>query len=94
MPVDGYVPEENFNLIRYQGLTEKMDSYAPNFVKRLGRKIPGQSQKPENWDEEGRLEILTEPIKPTSFPPYDPLLDADGDGKNDEIYRSDDSLVD
>ena len=94
LPVDGYVPEENFNLIRYQGLTEKMDSYAPNFVKRLGRKIPGQSQKPEKWDEEGRLEILTEPIKPTSFPPYDPLLDADGDGKNDEIYRSDDSLVD
>ena len=101
LPVNGYAPEGNFDLIRYQGLTEKMDSYAPDFVKRLGRKLPGEAekpdnwtQKPENWDEEGALDILTEPVQPPSFPRYDPLLDADGDGKNDETYRFSDSPVD
>ncbi len=94
LPVDGYVPEDNFNLIRYQGLTEKLDSYAPNFVKRLGRKMPLDARKPENWDEDGQLEILTEPVKPASIPPYDALLDSDGDGQNDEKYRFPDSPVD
>ena len=92
--MDGYVPEDNFNLIRYQGLTEKLDSYAPNFVKRLGRKMPLDARKPENWDEDGQLEILTEPVKPASIPPYDALLDSDGDGQNDEKYRFPDSPVD
>lgn len=94
LPVDGYIPNENLDLIRYQGLTEKMDRYAPGFIKRLDRKLPGETRKPENWDEEGALDILTEPVQPPSLPPYDPLLDADGDGKNDEKYLPDDSLVD
>ena len=94
LPVNGYDPNENLELIRYQGLSEKLDQYAPSFVKRLSRKLPGDVQKPENWDEEGALDILTEPVKPVSFPPYDPLLDADGDGKNDDIYSSSDSPVD
>ena len=94
LPVNGYDPNENLDLIRYQGLSEKLDEYAPGFVKRLGRKLPGHIEKPETWDEEGTLEILTEPIKPASLPPYDPLLDANGDGKNDDIYRSTDSPVD
>lgn len=84
LPVDGYMPNDNFDLVRYQGLTEKMDRYAPGFVKRLDRKMPGETRKPENWDEEGALIILTEPVQPPSFPPYDLLLDADGDGKNDD----------
>lgn len=94
LPVDGYVPNNNFDLIRYQGLTEKMDRYAPGFVKRLDRKMPGETRKPANWDEEGTLDILTEPVQPASIPPYDPLLDADGDGKNDEKYRPKNSPVD
>jgi len=94
LPVNGYDPNENLDLIRYQGLSEKLDEYAPGFVKRLGRKLPGHTEKPENWDEEGTLEILTEPIKPASLPPYNPLLDGDRDGKNDDIYRSTDSPVD
>jgi len=83
LPVDGYEPNKNLDLIRYQGLTEKMDRYAPNFIKRLDRKLPSEGRKPENWDEEGVLDILTEPVQPPSSPRYDPLLDADGDGKND-----------
>ena len=71
-----------------------MDRYAPDFVKRLGRKLPGDIQKPEGWEGEKTLDILTEPVKPVAFPPYDPLLDADGDGKNDETYSSTDSPVD
>ena len=94
LPVNGYEPNDNLDLVRYQGLTEKMDRYAPQFVKRLDRKLPGESQKPERWGEDGVLDILTEPVKPASIPPYDPLLDADGDGKNDEIYSSTDSRVD
>lgn len=94
LPVNGYAPNDNLDVIRYQGLTEKMDRYAPGFVKRLGRKMPGETQKPENWDEIGGLDILTEPIQPPSIPPYDPLLDADGDGKNDEKYNLSDSPVD
>ncbi len=94
LPVDGYVPAENLDLIRYQGLTEKMDRYAPGFIKRLDRNMPGDSPKPKGWDEDGALDILTEPIQPPSEPPYDPLLDADGDGKNDERHRVSDSPVD
>lgn len=94
LPVDGYVPNDNLELIRYQGLTEKMDRYAPDFIKRLDRKLPGETRKPENWDEEGTLDVLTEPVQPPSIPPYDPLLDADGDGKNDEKYNPGDSPVD
>lgn len=94
LPVDGYAANKNLELIRYQGLTEKMDRYAPGFIKRLDRKMPGESRKPEGWDEEGALDILTEPVQPPSEPPYDPLLDADGDGKNDEKYRVSDSPVD
>jgi len=62
----------------------------------VGIRLPvnGYDEKPENWDEEGTLEILTEPIKPASLPPYNPLLDGDRDGKNDDIYRSTDSPVD
>ena len=94
LPVDGYAADNNLDLIRYQGLTEKMDRYAPGFIKRLDRKLPGKLKKPENWDDNGAVDILTEPIKPPSFPPYDPLLDANGDGKNDEKYRPTDSPVD
>jgi len=94
LPVEGYKPNENLELIRYQGLTEKMDRYAPDFVKRLSRKIPGEVQKPENWEAGERLNIITEPIKPASIPPFDPLLDVDGDGKNDETFLSSDSRVD
>ncbi|MEP3654833.1 MAG: TolC family outer membrane protein [Litorimonas sp.] len=94
LPVDGYELNNNLDLIRYQGLTEKMDRYAPGFIKRLDRKLPGETGKPENWDEDGALDILTEPVQPPSSPRYDPLLDADGDGKNDEKYRPSDSPVD
>jgi len=94
LPVDGYVPKDNLDIIRYQGLTEKMDRYAPGFIKRLDRKLPGETRKPVNWDEEGALDILTEPVQPPSIPPYDPLLDADGDGKIDETYVPGDSPVD
>ena len=92
--VGGYVPNENFELIQYQGLTEKMDRYAPGFVKRLGRKMPGETQKPATWDEEGVLDILTEPVQPPSYPPYNPLLDSDEDGENDKSYRPRNSPVD
>ena len=94
LPVNGYDPNENLELIRYQGLSEKLDRYAPDFVKRLGRKLPGDIQKPEGWEGENTLDILTDPVKPVAFPPYDPLLDADGDGENDETYSSTDSPVD
>ena len=94
LPVDGYVPNDNLDLIRYQGLTEKMDRYAPNFIKRLDRKTLGESVKPDNWDTEGALDIHTEPLQPPSIPPYNALLDADGDGKNDEKYNPGDSPVD
>ena len=94
LPVDGYAASDNLDIIRYQGLTEKMDRYAPGFVKRLNRKLPGERLKPENWDEIGGLDILTEPVQPPSTPPYDPLLDADGDGKNDKKYNLADSPVD
>jgi len=94
LPVDGYVPKDNLDIIRYQGLTEKMDRYAPGFIKRLDRKLPGETRKPANWDEEGALDILTEPVQPPSIPPYDLLLDADGDGKIDETYVPGDSPVD
>jgi len=79
---------------RYQGLTEQVDRFAPGFVKRLDRKIPGEVAKPATWDEEGVLDILTEPVQPPSEPRFDPLLDGDKDGKLDEKYRSDDSPVD
>lgn len=94
LPVEGYAPTENLDLIRYQGLTEKLDRYAPGFVKRLDRNLPGEDDKPETWDESGALDILIEPVQPPSAPPYDPLLDTDGDGKNDEKYRPSDSPVD
>ncbi len=94
LPVDGYNPTDNLDLIRYQGLTEKMDRYAPGFIKRLDRKIHGETKKPENWDEPGVLDILSEPIQPPSIPPYNALLDVDGDGENDEKYIPDDSPVD
>ncbi len=94
LPVEGYNPSENLALIRYQGLSEKLDKYAPGFVKRLGRKLPGDNQKPETWDDGNGLDILTEPVQPPSNPPYDPLLDADGDGKNDKNYSYVDSPVD
>ena len=32
LPVNGYDPNENLELIRYQGLSEKLDQYAPSFV--------------------------------------------------------------
>jgi len=38
--------------------------------------------------------IVTEPIKPASQPPYNPLLDTDLDGKIDETFIPSDSLVD
>jgi len=94
LPVDGYTPESNFDLIRYQGLTEKMDKYAPDFINRLGRKMPGGIVKPEGWETEGALDIVTEPVKPASNPPYNVLLDADKDGKTDEKYLPNDSPVD
>ena len=94
LSVEGYDPNENLDIIRYQGLTEQVDRFAPGFVKRLDRKIPGEVAKPATWDEEGVLDILTEPVQPPSEPRFDPLLDGDKDGKLDEKYRSDDSPVD
>lgn len=94
LPVEGYAPSNNLELIRYQGLTEKIDRYAPGFIKRLDRKMPEDLQKPSNWEAEGALDILTEPVQPPSQPPYNPLLDADGDGQNDKNYRVGDSPVD
>ena len=54
----------------------------------------GEIKKPENWEADGTLDVLTEPVNPPSKPRYDPLLDADGDGKNDEKYLPSDSPVD
>ena len=92
--VSSYDPNENLEAIRYQGLTEQIDRFAPGFIKRLDRKMPGEVQKPANWDDENTLHIVTEPVNPPSNPPYNALLDADGDRKNDKKYRSDDSPVD
>lgn len=89
-----YDPNENLNAIRYQGLTEQVDRFAPGFIKRLDRKMPGDVEKPADWDDEDRLIVVTEPVIPPSAPPYDPLLGAAGDGKIDKKYRSDDSPVD
>lgn len=83
LPVEGYEPNKNLDNIRYQGLTEQVDRFAPGFIKRLDRKLPGEVEKPEDWDANNTLDILTEPVNPPSKPRYDPLLDADGDGKND-----------
>jgi len=94
LPIAAYNPNDNLDVIRYQGLTEQVDRFAPGFVKRLDRKMPGDAQKPENWDDEDTLVILTEPVKPASQPRYDPLLDRDADGKNDEKYRLPISPVD
>lgn len=94
LPVDGYDPNENLDIIRYQGLTEQVDRFAPGFIKRLDRKMPGDAVKPENWDVVTTRSIETEPVKPTSQPRYDPLLDRDRDGKIDEKYSSGDSPVD
>lgn len=94
LPIDGYNPNDNLNAIRYQGLTEQVDRFAPGFIKRLDRKLPGDPQKPKNWEDDNLLSIDLEPISPPSEPRYDPLLDRNGDGKIDEKYRSADSLVD
>lgn len=94
LSVSSYDPNENLEVIRYQGLTEQIDRFAPGFIKRLDRKMPGEVQKPANWDDENTLHIVTEPVNPPSNPPYNALLDADGDRKNDKKYRSDDSPVD
>ena len=94
LPIAGYEPNKNLDNIRYQGLTEQVDRFAPGFVKRLDRKLPGEIKKPENWEADGTLDVLTEPVNPPSKPRYDPLLDADGDGKNDEKYLPSDSPVD
>lgn len=94
LPVEGYNPNDNLDVIRYQGLTEQVDRFAPGFIKRLDRKLPGDATKPVNWDDETVLSIETEPVQPPSEPQYDPLIDRDGDGKTDEKYRSGDSLVD
>ncbi len=94
LPVEGYDPNENLNIIRYQGLKEQVDRFAPGFIKRLDRKMPGDVAKPENWEHGDLLSIETEPVQPPSEPPYNPLLDRDGDGKTDEKYRSSDSPVD
>ncbi len=94
LPIAGYDPNDNLNVIRYQGLTEQVDRFAPGFIKRLDRKMPGDVAKPDNWDDEDVLSIQTEPVQPPSEPRYDPLLDKDRDGKLDEKYRSSDSPVD
>ena len=94
LSVAEYNPNDNLNIIRYQGLTEQVDRFAPGFVKRLDRKLPGDPVKPDNWDHEDQLIILTEPVKPPSQPRYDPLLDRDLDGKNDEKYLPTDSPMD
>jgi len=87
-------PNRNLDAIRYQGLTEQVDKFAPGFIKRLDRKLPGDAKKPVDWDEAKPHLIQTEPVNPASEPPYNPLLDADRDGKNDDSYRSGDSPVD
>lgn len=87
-------PNRNLDAIRYQGLTEQVDKFAPGFIKRLDRKLPGDAKKPVDWDEAKPHLIQTEPVNPASRPPYNPLLDADRDGKNDDSYRSGDSPVD
>ena len=84
LPVEQYKPNENLERVQYQGLTEKFDRYAPDFIKRLDRKMPDRPDKPEGWDAIDTLEIVTEPIQPPSKPPYNPLLDGDRDQKNDE----------
>ena len=94
LPVEGYDPNANLEWVRYQGLTEKIDRYAPEFVKRLDRKMPDRFDKPVGWDSIDTLDIVTEPVQPPSKPPYSPLLDVDGDGKIDENYIPDDSPVD
>ena len=94
LTVAEYDPNANLDLVRYQGLTEQVDRFAPGFIKRLDRNLPGEASKPANWEDENALKILTEPVQPPSQPRYDALLDGDGDGKLDEKYRSDDSPVD
>jgi len=89
-----YDPNQNLAAIRYQGLTEQVDRFAPGFIKRLDRKMPGDVTIPEGWHDEKPHFIVTEPVNPPSEPPYNALLDADGDGENDEKYRSPDSPVD
>jgi len=94
LPVLAADTNENLDNIRYQGLTEQVDRFAPGFIKRLDRKLPGEIEKPKNWDANETLIIITEPLKPPSQPRYDPLLDVDRDGKIDEQYIPLDSPVD
>jgi hypothetical protein len=94
LPVLAADTNENLDNIRYQGLTEQVDRFAPGFIKRLDRKLPGEIEKPKNWDADETLIIITEPLKPPSQPRYDPLLDVDRDGKIDEQYIPLDSPVD
>jgi len=63
LPVEGYNLNDNLNVIRYQGLTEQVDRFAPGFIKRLDRKLPGEVTKPDNWDDENVLSIQTEPVQ-------------------------------
>lgn len=92
--VPNYDTNENLEAIRYQGLTEQVDRFAPGFIKRLNRKMPENVTMPSDWHDKKPHFIETEPVNPPSEPPYNALLDANGDGKNDEKYRSGDSPVD
>jgi len=60
-------PNRNLDAIRYQGLTEQVDKFAPGFIKRLDRKLPGDAKKPVDWDEAKPHLIQTEPVNPASF---------------------------
>ncbi len=40
LPVETYDKNANLDIIRYKGLTEAVDKYAPEFAQRIGRQLP------------------------------------------------------
>ncbi len=139
LSVDTYDKSANFELVRYKGLTEAVDTYAPEFTKRIGRQLPdlvsditgftetlyvdtplktgvegagalvgsgakgvtyaidkitGLEPNTDLLQDVDTLDIIIEPVKPTSKPPYDPLIGGSLHGNVDEIYMPADSPVD
>lgn len=40
LPVDQYDPSENFDRVKYEGMTEVIDTYTPVALKKIGRQLP------------------------------------------------------
>jgi len=66
--VPNYDTNENLEAIRYQGLTEQVDRFAPGFIKRLNRKMPENVTMPSDWHDKKPHFIETEPVNPGDSP--------------------------